>query len=209
VSTAGSTPYLLISHIAAAQTQKEVTANEAFDLLDASVNAQVAFAMADADVTLTQFQTSSGGVLQFTGALTADRYVNIPSVDRAFIVRNSTTGGFHVIVQVVGAGGVSVSVPAGLVALYCDAVDVFPLGGSTVVSAGGGGGGGTAVEYVPAGTIDGSNAIFTLPTGATITYVTGAIPQTTDLHVVVLTGSVTNLYKNGRRMMLGIDFALS
>ena len=203
-----ASPYLALPDIAAAQDQKEVTANAAIHGLDSAINGQTTIAMTDADQTLTQAQTASGGVLQFTGALTADRYVNIPAINRAFTVRNSTTGGFNLIVQVLGSGGASVSVPAGLVSLYCDAVGVFSLGGGTVVS----GGGGTDAEYIPSGTIDGSNAVFTLPTGQTITYVTASIPQagtTPDVHVVVVTGSVVNLYKNGRRMMKGIDFNLS
>jgi hypothetical protein len=190
VSTAGSTPYLLISHIASAQTQKELTANEAFDFLDSAINAQVAFAMGDADITLSQIQAASGGVLQFTGALTADRFVNLPASNRAIIVRNGTTGGHNIIVQVTGGAGASVAVPNSIVALYCDGADVFALGGSVVSGGGGGGGGGgTQQEYIPTGVINGSNDTFTVPT--------------------VPTGAF-NLYKNGRRMMGGgINFTLT
>ncbi len=182
-----ATPYLAIQQIAESQNQKEVTANAAFDALDSSVNGQTTIAMTDADITLTQAQTASGGVLQFTGTLTADRYVNIPPINRAFSVRNSCTGG-NLIVQVVGAGGVSVSVPLnGLIPMYCDSVGVYALGGSVV--SGGGGGGAAATEHTPVGTINGSNAVFTLP----------SVPAPGTL----------NLYTNGRRMMLGIDFTLS
>ena len=207
-----ATPSLGIVHIAAAQNQKEITANEAFDRLDESVNAQFPIAMANADVTLVQADLASGGVLQLTGALTADRYINIPAIQRAFIVRNSTTGGFNLIVQVTGAAGASVSVPVGaLVALYCDSADVIAIGGGGGGgSTGGGGTGGLfAFDITPTGTINGSNVTFTLPnapnpagslqlfkngrkmfsgidftiSGATITYLSGSIPATGDVHI--------------------------
>jgi hypothetical protein len=182
-----ATPYLAIQQIAESQDAKEVTANAAFDALDSSVNGQTTIPLADADVTLTQDQTASGGVLQFTGTLTADRFVNIPAINRAFIVRNSCTGG-NLNVQVVGAAGASISVPPGaIVPLYCDAVDVLALGGSVVS---GGGSGAAPTEHIPTGVIDGSNAVFTLPTAPA--------------------AGTLNLYKNGRRMMGGgIDFTLS
>jgi hypothetical protein len=207
-----ASPYSAIVHVAAAQDQKEVTMNAAVDRMDALVNAQVPIAMTDADQTLSQDQTTSGVVLQFTGALTADRYINIPAIDRAFVVRNSTTGGFNVIVQVIGAAGASVAVaPGTLTSLYCDSVDVMAIGGGGG-GTGGGGTGGTgslpAYDITPTGVIDGTNAIFTLPnapnpaaslqlskngrdmysgidftlSGLTITYLTASIPQPTDVH---------------------------
>ena len=208
-----STPQLAITHIAAAQNNKEVTANEAFDLLDNAMNAQVSIAMTDADVTLTQAQLASGGVLKFTGALTADRYINVPAIDRSFIVRNATTGGFNLIVQVIGSAGASASVaPSALGALYCDSVDVIAVGGGGGGTGGGGTGGTgslTSFDITPTGTIDGSNPTFTLPnapnpaaslqlfkngrkmfstidftiSGVTITYQSGSIPQVGDVHV--------------------------
>jgi hypothetical protein len=189
-----ATPFLGVPHIAAAQDSKEVTANDAFDRLDASVNAQVSIAMSDGDITLTQAQMASAGVLQFTGTLTADRYVNIPAIDRAFIVRNSTIGGFNLIVQVIGAAGASISVPtASLAALYCDAVDVIAVGGG----GGGGGGGGTggtgsltAYDVTPTPAIDGSTSAFTFPNAPN--------PP-----------SSLQFFKNGRKQMQGIDGTLS
>jgi hypothetical protein len=188
-----ATPYLAIPHVAAAQDQKEVTLNDALDRLDASLNAQVSIVMTDVDVTLTQGQTASAGVLQFTGTLTADRYINVPAIDRALIVRNSTTGGFNLVVQVVGAAGVSVSVAAGdLTSLYCDSVDVIAIGGGGGGTGGGTGGTGslTAYDIIPTGAIDGSNAAFTFPN----------IPNPP--------GSL-QFFKNGRKQMQGIDGTLA
>jgi hypothetical protein len=207
-----STPQLAITHIAESQNQKEVTANDAFDQLDDSVNAQTSIVNADADLPITLAQLAGAGVLKFTGTLTADRYINIPAGMRAFIVRNAATGG-NLIVQVTGGGGASVAVaPGALVAMYCDGVDVLSIGGS-----GGGGtgtssgtiGGNFAYDITPTGTVNGSNPTFTLPnapnppaslqlfkngrkmmnpidftiSGATITYQSGSIPATGDVHV--------------------------
>jgi len=189
-----ATPYLSIPHIAAAQNSKEVTANDAFDRFDASINAQASIGMSDADVTVTAAQMASAGVLQFTGTLTADRYVNIPASDRAFIVRNSTIGGFSLIVQVIGAAGASISVPtASLAALYCDAADVIAIGGGGGGTGGGGTGGTgslTAYDVTPTPAIDGSTAAFTFPNAPN--------PP-----------SSLQFFKNGRKQMQGIDGTLS
>jgi hypothetical protein len=192
-----ATPYLAIPHIAQSQNSKEVTAKDAFDRLDASVNAQVEIALTDADVTLTQPQIASGGVLKFTGALTADRYINVPAVDRAFVVRNSTSGGFNLIVQVVGAAGASVSVaPATLASLYCDSIDVIAVGGGGGGAGGGGGTGGlTAYDITPTGTINGTDGTDGNPT---FTFPNAPNPP----------GSL-QFFKNGRKMMQGIDGTLS
>jgi hypothetical protein len=208
-----ASPYLAVQHIQESQNQKEVTANAAFDKIDSSVNGQTVIALTDADLTLTSDQMSSGGVLKFTGAITADRYINIPASARAFILRNSTTGGFNLIAQVVGAAGASVSVASGsLTALYCDSADVIAVGGGGGGTSGGGSGGTgslTAYDITPAGTINGSNAVFTLPNapnpaqslqlfkngrkmfssidftiaGNTITYQSGSVPQSGDVHI--------------------------
>lgn len=196
-----ATPYLAIQHIAESQNNKEVTANAAFDALDASINAQLEIAMSDQDLTVTQIQLGAG-VLKFTGTLSADRYINLPAGERAFILRNATAGGFNLIAQVTGAAGASVSIGSGaLAALYCDSADVFSIGGGGGGgSTGGGGGGGgaaasTAYDIVPVGAINGTdgtdgNAAFTFPNAPN--------PP----------GSL-QFFKNGRKMMQGIDGTLS
>jgi hypothetical protein len=162
-----ASPNLGIIHIAAAQNQPEVTANGAFDLLDDSINLEVFIAMADADATLTQAQLASGGVIQMTGALTANRKIILPgSIGRLFVFQNATTGGFNLIVQTSSGVGTTVSVPpsGNLLLLYSDGTNVTQVSGGA--SSGGGGGGGTvpnfADEETPGGTIDGSNTAFTL-----------------------------------------------
>jgi hypothetical protein len=137
-----ASPNLAITHIAAAQNQPEVTANGAFDALDNAENALVSFANSDADMTLTQVQLASGGAIKITGALTADRHVNLPaSVERSFIFENATTGGHSLVVQVTGAPGstITIAAAAGFVQVYSDGTNVVQLtGGSGGIFAAGG-----------------------------------------------------------------------
>ena len=193
-----ATPFLAIGHIAESQNNKEVTANAAFDAFDSSINGQAEIAMTDVDATLTAEQMASGGILKFTGTLTADRYVNIPASERAFVARNSTTGGFSLIVQVTGAAGASVSVPsATLAALYCDSADVFAVGGGGTGGTGGSGGTGalTAYDIVPTGTINGTDGT---DGNDTFTFPNAPNPP-----------SSLQFFKNGRKQMQGIDGTLS
>jgi hypothetical protein len=128
-----STPQLGITHIAAAQNQKEVTANAGFDALDNSDNAMISIANADANQTLSQAQLASAGCIKITGAITADRHVNLPAVSRSFIFQNATTGGHNLIVQVTGAPGATATIgaAAGLVEIFSDGTNVVTLTGGS------------------------------------------------------------------------------
>jgi hypothetical protein len=132
-----STPQLAITHVQESQNTKYVTVNDGFDKLDNADNALVSFANSDADMTLTQAQLASGGAIKITGALTANRHVNLPAIARSFIFVNATTGGYSLIVQVTGAPGATVSASAalGLVELYSDATNVTALTGGSAVLA--------------------------------------------------------------------------
>jgi len=124
-----STPNLNILHIQAAQNQKEVTANAAFDALDNAMNAEVAITMTDANYTLTSTSFDSGCVFVFTGTLTASRSVFVPDTNRSFIVNNSTTGGFSLIVTTASGTGITLANAATTyVALYCDGTNVQEVG---------------------------------------------------------------------------------
>src|SRR5258708_15163329 len=89
-----TTPNLLLSHIAAAQNQKEVTANASADGLDEALNSNVQVTMLNADYT---FATGAGSpflsnmFFQFIGANSAARNVNLPPNAKIFIVQDSTT----------------------------------------------------------------------------------------------------------------------
>jgi hypothetical protein len=125
-----STPNLALSHIAAAQNQKEVTANAAFDGLDEALCNFSSFAMADVDLALTDPQALGNMILAFTGTLTAGRNIILPQSNKIYIVNNSTTGGFSLTFKT-GAAGTpgTVAVAAGAVKLiYCDSTNVVVVG---------------------------------------------------------------------------------
>ncbi len=62
-------------------------------------------------------------ILEFTGALTGNRTIEVPAVKREWIVYNNTTGAFYLTVKVSGQTGVVVT-QGKRAALYCDGTDV-------------------------------------------------------------------------------------
>ena len=114
-----STPNLLLSHIVASQSQKEVTANAAFDGLDQALCQPSVIAMTDANLTLTDAQMLGNMFLSFTGTLTAARTITVPSHAKLILIENDTTGGFALNVQL--PSGTPIVFNAGdLKLLYCD-----------------------------------------------------------------------------------------
>jgi len=127
---ATGTAQLAVTYLQESQNSKYVTVNDGFDKLDNAENAVASFANTDADQTLTQAQLASGGCIKITGALTADRHINIPaSISRSFIFLNATTGGHNLIVQVTGAPGsvVTLAASAGMTQLFSDGTNVIQL----------------------------------------------------------------------------------
>lgn len=115
-----STPYLGIAHIVANQNQPDVTANAAFDALDGASNGVLQVALSGASVTLTAAQFDGYGILECTGALTANCNLIVPNTMRRFVVNNKTTGGHNVVIETAAPAG-TVSVVAGTPQLvYCD-----------------------------------------------------------------------------------------
>ena len=103
-----STANLAIPHIAAAQNQKEVTANDAFDRLDEAITGRLTVDLAASDVTLTASQFRRH--VAFAAANVASgRELVLPAIRRLVLVDN--TAGAAVLV--VRQGSTTVSVPAG------------------------------------------------------------------------------------------------
>lgn len=66
-------------------------------------------------------------VINLTGTLSANCDVIVPSVDKVYTIRNSTTGGYSVVVKT--AAGTGVTVANGLTqSMYCDATNVVASG---------------------------------------------------------------------------------
>ncbi len=109
-------PNLAITHVAAAQNQKEVTINDAVDALDAAMCDELIIDFAAGDVTLTDAQFRSA--VAFRGDhLTVARNVTVPAVKRLFVVNNADGGADLTVVR----GTTTLVVPtAGIRLLYCD-----------------------------------------------------------------------------------------
>jgi len=114
-----TTPNLLLAHIVASQSQKEVTANAALDGLDEALCNPTTIAMSDADMTLTDAQMLGNMFLSFTGTLTAARTITVPSHAKLILIENDTTGGFALNVKVPSGSPLTFNV-GDLRLLYCD-----------------------------------------------------------------------------------------
>lgn len=106
-----ATANLSITKIDASQAQKEVTANEAFDVLDAALS-EISIVMSDGNYTLSTSTTPQEwqyGVIKLTGVLTAARNVIVPTNKKEYTVVNATTGGYSIVFKTSGGGGVTVA----------------------------------------------------------------------------------------------------
>lgn len=102
-----STPNLAIPHIAAAQNQKEVTANDAFDRLDEAITGRLSVDFGAGDVSLTASQYRRHVV--FAAANVASgRELVLPAIRRLIVVDN-TAGAADLIVR---QGATTVTLPA-------------------------------------------------------------------------------------------------
>ena len=103
-----STPNLAIPHIAAAQNQKEVTANDAFDRLDEAITGRLQLDFAAGDVTLTASQFRRHVAFAAINVVSG-RELLLPAMRRLFLVDN----GAGATALVVRQGTTTVTLPAG------------------------------------------------------------------------------------------------
>lgn len=97
-------------------------------LLEQAITGVQTIAMTDANYTLTSFNgvadEARNALLVFTGTLSQQRNVIAPLVEKIYILKNSTTGGFSI--QIIGASGTGVVIPNGVTAMvYCDGTNFF------------------------------------------------------------------------------------
>jgi len=110
----------------------QATLRTAFDQFDAAVAGRLSKSVAGGvDVTLTTTEARNG-ILEFTGTLTGNINVIVPTKTRRYIVYNNTAGAFSLTVKTSGGTGVAVT-QSTRAWVYCD--------GTNVVSVGSGGGG--------------------------------------------------------------------
>jgi len=104
-------------------------------LLEQSITGVVSITMTDANYTLTNFNGVSdearNAVLVVGGTNAAVRDIIAPLVEKLYVVKNSTTGGFAVNIR--ASSGSSVSVPNGAtVWVYCDGTNFNAVGTESV-----------------------------------------------------------------------------
>jgi hypothetical protein len=122
-------PNLGVAHIAASQSQKEVTANAAFDALDLAMTDLLTNALTsgtESPLVLTAAQALRCAAIRFTGTAPSGMAVRVPAVTKAYIVLNNASGAVTIGV----AGGGAATVAAGASALvYCTGAAVVAIGG--------------------------------------------------------------------------------
>lgn len=121
-------PNLAVTHVAAAQNQKEVTINDAVDALDNAMNQALSVAMPDANLTLTGTQANRNGLIILTGTLTASRILTLPANHRRLAIRNATNGGQDVRAKYAGSGAEVVIAPSATVLVQGNGSDLFGVG---------------------------------------------------------------------------------
>ena len=104
-------------------------------LLEQSITGVVSITMTDANYTLTNFNGVSdearNAVLVVGGTNAAVRDIIAPLVEKLYVVRNNTSGGFAVNIR--ASSGSSVSVPNGAtIWVYCDGTNFNAVGTETV-----------------------------------------------------------------------------
>ena len=107
--------------------------NNNLELLAQAISGVIDVPLTGTSYTLTTNNGSSdqarNAVLNFTGTLAANCNVIVPSVDKPYIVRNSTSGGYSVVVKTSAGSGVAVA-PGSVQLIYCDSTNVQgPVGG--------------------------------------------------------------------------------
>lgn len=124
-----STPNLNIPHIATNQSQKEVTANTAFDDLDTSSNGTVSVDVSGStDVTPVAATLLLGFSIVLTGSLGANINLIVPAAQKFYRFThsafNASLGTFTITVKVSGHAGVTLNYTDEFL-LYCDGTTVY------------------------------------------------------------------------------------
>lgn len=121
-----TSPLLVIPHIVQGQNQKEVTANEAFDILESAIAETSSFDASGSGSISISDTDARPMIIELTGVLVATKTVNVPQRSKLYIIKNSTTGGFDVLL---GTGiGIPIKLANGFYTfIYCDGTDCREL----------------------------------------------------------------------------------
>lgn len=120
-----STTNLLVTEIAASQSQKEVTANNAFQAFDKAIAGKLSQAITTADVTLSDADARNA-IIELTGTLTGNRNLIVPTRTKLYAIYNGTSGAYTVTVKTSAGTGVVVS-QGTREFVYCDGTNVVRM----------------------------------------------------------------------------------
>jgi len=106
----------------------QTTNNNLGALIEQAVSGVVSISMLDATYIMSNFNgvvdEARNQVLVVTGTITATRNLVAPLVEKTYIVKNSTTGGFSI--QIIGSSGLGVTIPNGTTtSVYCDGTNFY------------------------------------------------------------------------------------
>jgi hypothetical protein len=122
-------PVLIIDHVEQGQSQKEVTVNEATDILERKITSatDIDVAGGPGDVDLSNDQVRDMRLI-FSGVLTGDVTVTVPARNMLYQLVNITTGAFVLDFEVVGGGGANIVLDRDRVFwVWTDGVDIFDI----------------------------------------------------------------------------------
>lgn len=122
-------PVLIIDHVEQGQSQKEISVNEATNILERKIttasNIDVAGGPADVDLTNDQVRDMR---LEFSGILTGDVTVTVPARNMLYMLKNITTGAFVLDFEVIGGGGANIILDRNYAYwVWTDGVDIFDM----------------------------------------------------------------------------------
>lgn len=102
--------------------------NTNWDLIEQAIAGVASVAMTDAEYTLSTANAASdearNAVITMTGTLTGTQNVIVPSVDKCYTIKNSTTGGYSIVVKTAAGTGITI-LNGETEQLYCDATNVL------------------------------------------------------------------------------------
>jgi hypothetical protein len=106
----------------------QTTNNNLGALIEQAIAGVVTINMLDTNYTMSNFNgvsdESRNQVIVLTGTNTAQRNLIAPLVEKTYIVKNTTTGGFAV--QIIGSSGTGVVIPNGVtISVYCDGTNFY------------------------------------------------------------------------------------
>jgi hypothetical protein len=107
----------------------QTTNNNLGGLIEQAIGGVVTITLIDANYTLTNFNgvvdEARNAVIIATGALSAQRNIIAPLVEKTYTIRNNTSGGFGV--QIIGPSGTGVIIPNGVTtSVFCDGTNFLP-----------------------------------------------------------------------------------